>query len=78
MYELNKYCTPDYAYSDHQLIFMYQYNIFTIMTALMSLAYLKRHLNEHQQFLNADPDSLSFELLRDAGPLFVCEASQQL
>lgn len=40
--------------------------------------HLQRHLNEHKEFLDADPDPLPFELLRDAGPLFVCEAPQQL
>lgn len=40
------------------------------------LLYLHWHLDEHEEFLNAYPDPLSFELMRDAGPLFVCEASQ--
>lgn len=40
--------------------------------------YLQWHLDEHKEFLDADPDSLPFELLRDAGPLFVREAPQQL
>lgn len=49
-----------------------------VISALASVLYLQRHLNEHQEFLDADPDSLSLELLRDAGTLFVCEAPQQL
>lgn len=40
--------------------------------------YLQRHLDEHQELLDADPDALPFELLRDASALLVCEASQQL
>lgn len=40
--------------------------------------YLQRHLDEHEQLLDADPDPLPFELLRDASPLFICEAPQKL
>lgn len=42
------------------------------------LSYLQGHLNEHQEFLDADPDTLPFELMGNAGSLFICEASQQL
>lgn len=44
----------------------------------MSLLYLKGHLDEHEELLDADPDSLPLELLCDAGPLFIREAPQQL
>lgn len=44
----------------------------------MAKLYLQRHLDEHQELLDADPDTLPFELLRDASALLVCEASQQL
>lgn len=40
--------------------------------------HLQRHLDEHQQLLDADPDPLPFELLRDASPLFIREAPQKL
>ena len=40
--------------------------------------YLQRHLDEHEQLLDADPDPLPFELVCDVSPLFICEAPQQL
>lgn len=45
---------------------------------MLALPYLQGHLDEHQQLLDADPDPLPFELLSDAGALFIGEASQQL
>lgn len=40
--------------------------------------YLQRHLDEHEELLDADPDPLPFELVCDVSPLFICEAPQQL
>lgn len=51
---------------------------FLTVAASPSLLYLQRHLDEHKEFLDADPDSLAFELLRDAGALFIREAPQKL
>lgn len=41
-------------------------------------AYLQRHLDEHQELFDADPDALSSELMGDTGAFFIREAPQQL
>lgn len=49
-----------------------------VFLCLKPSVYLQRHLDEHQEFLDADPDALPFQLLCDAGSLFIGEAPKQL